>query len=36
MTALAYVSIALWGSMFGYVVEYGLVAKRATRVHRAQ
>ena len=36
MTALVYASIALWGSMFGYVVEYGLMAKRATRFHRAQ
>lgn len=35
MTAAVYASIALWGSVFGYLVEYAAEAHRAARVHRA-
>jgi hypothetical protein len=36
MTGVVFVAIALWGSVFGYLVEYAAEARRAARVHRAQ
>lgn len=33
MTATVYAAIALWGSGFGYLVEYAAEARRVHRAH---